>query len=238
MDGERLEQMKDVTRRYGRYRPCGAGLGVLWGGLLLGTLGVLMLQWTRNEYTARAVESQTFWRFLRDTPLMPPGWLQLAALASPFIAWLGLLTIQQGVDRQFGAVTVDSASRECPRRPRWVMPSFVVLLACLLSAALIWADRAAAARGVAAMLAIAAWALVWGRRSQDQLTLLVMFAVSVPSMYLMAATDPQGHFAAGNLIIFGSYFVLMMWLLLQGVLRFAGFLKVRADLAGMQPVDE
>jgi hypothetical protein len=30
----------------------------------------------------------------------------------------------------------------------------------------------------------------------------------------------------------------MLWLLLQGVIRFSGFLKVRADLAGMQPVDE
>jgi hypothetical protein len=65
-----------------------------------------------------------------------------------------------------------------------------------------------------------------------------MFAVSVPSLYLMAATDPNGNFAAGNLIIFGTYFVLMLWLLVQGLMRFSGFLKVRADLAGIQPVDE
>jgi len=238
MDTDRLEHIEDVTRRYGKYRPCGAGLGVLWGGLLLGTLGLLMLEWTRHAYAASAVPSQTFWRFLRDTALTPPGWLQVAAITAPFIGWLGLLAIQRAVDRQFGAVTTDPASRECPRRPRWLLPSFVVLLACLLSGALLWADRAAAARGVLAMLAIAGWAVVWGRGSQDQLTLLVMFAVSVPSMYLMAATDPDAHFAAGNLIIFGSYFLLMMWLLLQGVIRFSGFLKVRTDLAAMQPVDE
>ena len=88
------------------------------------------------------------------------------------------------------------------------------------------------------MLAMAAWAVVWGRRSRDQLTLLVMFALSVPPLYLMLATDPNANVAAGNLIIFGTYFFLMMWLLLQGVVRFSGFLKVRTDLAAIQPVEE
>jgi hypothetical protein len=116
---------------------------------------------TRHEYAASAVP-QTLWRFLRDTPLTPPGWLQIAATVSPFIGWLGLLAIQVWVDRQFGAVTSQRSSRDCPRRgPRWL-----------------------------AMLAIAAWAVVWGRRS------------------------------------------------MQGVMRFPGFLKVRADLAAIQPVDE
>jgi hypothetical protein len=238
MDRDRLEHIEDVTRRYGKYRPCGAGLGVLWGGLLLGSLGLLTLEWTRSEYITRAADAQTFWRFLRDTPLIPPAWLQLAAIASPFIGWLGLAGIQRRIDRQFGAVTADPAALDCPRRPRRVMPSFVVLLACLLSGVLIWDVRAAAARAVLAILAIGAWALVWGRRSQDQLTLLVMFAVSVPSMYLLAAADPEGHFASGNLIIFGTYFVLMMWLVLQGATRFSRFLKVRADLSAMRPVDE
>jgi hypothetical protein len=238
MDRDRLAHMEDVTRRYGKYRPCGAGLGVLWGGLLLGVLGALVLQWTRHEYAAKAVQSQTLWRFLRETPLTPPGWLQLAAVAAPFIGWLGLLAAQEWVDRQFGAVTTASARCAGPRGPRWLPPFAVVLLACLLSGVLIWDAPASAARGVAAMLAIGAWALVWGRRSRDQLTLLVMFAVSVPSLYLMAATDPNGKFAAGNLVIFGTYFILMMWLLLQGLGRFAGFLQVRAELAAIQPVDE
>jgi hypothetical protein len=238
MDTDRLELLKDVTRRYGKYRPCGAGLGVLWGGLLLGTLGVLMLQWLRGEYLAGAAESQTFWRFLRDTQLTPPQWLQLAAIGSPFLGWLGLALIQQRVDRQFGAVTADPASLDCPRRPRAVMPSFVVLLACLLAGVLIWDEGAAGTRGVLPMLAIGAWALVWGRRSQDQLTHLVMFAVSVPSIYLIAATDRDAHFAAGNLIIFGTYFALMVWLLLQGATRFSRFLKVKADLSALRPVNE
>ena len=76
------------------------------------------------------------------------------------------------------------------------------------------------------------------RYGRDQLTLLVMFAVSVPSLYLMLATDPNANLAAGDLIIFGTYFFLMMWLLLQGIMRFSRFLKVRADLAAIQPVDE
>jgi hypothetical protein len=240
METDRLAHIADVTRRYGKYRPCGAGLGVLWGGLLLGGLGALQLQWTQHEYALKALPTQTLWRFLRDTPLTPPGWLQLAAVAAPFAAWLGLLAIQAWVDRQFGAVTTTEGGSLCgrPRGPWWMAPVLVGLLACLLSGVLIWDAAAGAVRGVAAMLAIAAWALVWGRHSRDQLTLLVMFAVSVPSLYLMAATDPNANFTAGNLIIFGAYFFLMMWLLLQGVLRFSGFLRVRADLAAIQPVDE
>jgi hypothetical protein len=240
MDPDRLAHIEDVTRRYGRYRPCGAGLGVVWGGVLLGVLGSLLLLWTRTEYAARTVESQTPWRFLRDTPLPPPGWLQVAAMAAPFVGWLGLLAIQAWVDRQFGAVTAEP-SADCGRKlrgPRWFAPFVVGLLACLLSGALLWSDGAAAVRAVVAMLTIAAWALVWGRGSRDQLTLMVMFVVSVPSLYLMAATDPLGNFAAGNLIIFGSYFALMLWLLVQGVIRFSGFMKVRADLAAIEPVDE
>jgi hypothetical protein len=238
MDTERLAHIEDLTRRYGKYRPGGAGLGAIWGGLLLGTLGALLLQWTRTAYAARAVPAQTLWRFLRDTPLPPPGWLQLAAIALPVVAWLGLLAIQTWVDRRFGAVTTAPTSCARPRGPLWMAPFVVVLLACLLSGALIVSDGTAAARGVAAMLAIAAWAFVWGRGSRDQLTLMVMLAVSVPSVYLMAATDPQANFAAGNLIIFGAYFVLMLWLLVQGIVRLSGFLKVRADLAAIQPEDE
>src|SRR6185369_10053348 len=121
METNRLARMEDVTRRYGRFRPCGAGLGVLWGGLLLGALGLLMLQWTRDAYAARAIQSQTFWRFLRDTRLIPPGWLQLAGLAVPFVGWLGLVAIQQWVDGRFGAVTTaDAGICKRPRGPWWM----------------------------------------------------------------------------------------------------------------------
>jgi hypothetical protein len=240
MDTEQLARMEDVTRRYGSYRPCGAGLGVVWGGVLLGLLGVLLLQWTQQQYAQRAVESQTLWRFMRDTPLPPPGWLQLAAIASPFIAWLGLVGIQAWVDRQFGTVTSEASAVSCARLrgPRWLAPVVVIMMACALSAVVLWDASTAAIRGAAAMLAIGGWALVWGRSSRDQLTLMVMFAVSVPSLYVLAATDPYGNFAAGNLIIFGTYLLLMLSLIAQGLRRFFGFLKVRADLAALRPVEE
>ncbi len=238
MDTDRLAHMEDVTRRYGRYRPCGAGLGVLWGGLLLGALGGLLLQWTRTEHAARALPSQTLWRFLRDTPLTTPGWLQVAAILAPLIAWLGIVAIQSGVDRQFGAVTTESSTvcRTRPRGPWWMAPFLVVMFACLLSGILVW--DAAGGPSVLAMLALGGWAIVWGRHSRDQLTLLVMLGVSVPSLYLLAATDPNANFTAGNLLIFGAYFALMLFLVVQGIVRFLGFLKVRGDLAAMRPVDE
>src|SRR5438477_6980235 len=103
MNTERLAHLEDLTCRYGRYRPCGAGLGVLWGGLVLGTLGGMLLYWTRAEYAALALPSQTFWRFLRDTPLTSPDWLQFAAGPAPFAAWAGIVAIQEEIDRQFGA---------------------------------------------------------------------------------------------------------------------------------------
>src|SRR4051794_3305870 len=138
MDPERLTRIEDITRRYGKFRPCGAGLGVIWGGLLLAALGVLMLAWTRNEYAARAAVGQTFWRFLRDTQLTPPTWLQLAATLSPFVGWLGLVAIQAWVDHGFGAVTTEPEA--CARRlrgPRWFAPAIVILLACVMAGVII-----------------------------------------------------------------------------------------------------
>lgn len=239
MDTDRLARLDDVTRRYGRYRPCGAGLGVVWGGLLLAALGLLVLQWARAEYAASAVASQTLWRFLRSTPLIPPPWLQLSAVAAPFVGWLGLLAIQAGVDRQFGAVTVEAAALcRGPRGPRWVAPFFVLMMASLLAGVLLWDAPGSAAPGVIGMAAIAGLALWWGRSSRDQLTLLVMFALSVPSLYVLASTTPNSKMAAGNLLIFGCYFCLMLFLLVHGVARFLGFLKVRADLEAITPVQE
>jgi hypothetical protein len=40
--------------------------------------------------------------------------------------------------------------------------------------------------------------------------------------------------AAGNLLIFGAHLLLMLWLMLLGVMRFSGFVTVRADLDAMR----
>jgi hypothetical protein len=240
MDSDRLTHMQDVTRRYGKYRPCGAGLGVLWGGFLLGALGLMLLQWAWHEHAVHATASQTLWRFLRDTRLTPPGWLQLAAVISPFVAWLGLVLIQQWVDGRFGAVTLADTTSECapwrPRGPQWLPPVMVVVLACVLVGIMIW-DGQAFSRGVPALMAIAAWTLVWGRASRDRLTLLVMFAVSVPSLYVIASTDPDANFTAGNLLIFATYLLLMIVLIVQGLTRFRGFLRVSAELSTLRPAE-
>jgi len=85
------------------------------------------------------------------------------------------------------------------------------MMACVLSAVVLWDASTPAIGGAAAMLATGAWALVWGRSSRDHLTLLVSF---------------------------GTYLLLMMMLVVQGLRRFHGFLRVRADLAAMRPVEE
>jgi hypothetical protein len=239
MDTNRLRQIEDVTRRYAKYRPCGAGLGVLWGGALLALLGVLLVKWTTTAYATLAEPSQSFWRFLRSTQLTPPVWLSAAAVAAPFLAWLGLHAIQYWVDRRFGTVIAADAAVECPRRPRWLLPGFVALLSVLLGAILIWDSGSGfAAGGAAGILAIAAWTLVWGRASRDGLTQFVMFAVSIPSLYVLASTDADSKMAAGNLLIFASYFALMLWLVVQGATRFAAFVRVRRELATLGPVHE
>jgi len=239
IDTNRLRQIEDVTRRYAKYRPCGAGLGVLWGGALLALLGVLLVKWTTTAYATLAEPSQSFWRFLRSTQLTPPLWLSAAAVAAPFLAWLGLHAIQYWVDRRFGTVIATDATAECPRRPRWLLPGFVALMSVLLGAILIWDSGSGfAAGGAGGILAIAAWTLVWGRASRDGLTQFVMFAVSIPSLYVLASTDADSKMVAGNLLIFAAYFALMLWLVVQGATRFAAFVRVRRELATLGPVQE
>jgi hypothetical protein len=240
MDPKRLAYLEDLTGRYGRYRLCGAGLGVAWGGLVLVGLGILLLQWARGAFAVQGLASQTLWRFLRDTPPETPGWLQLAATAAPFIGWVGLLALQAWADRKFGTVTLESSAVVCrrPRGPRWLPPFLVILMACLLLGTVLWEAATAAVPALAGMLAISAWALVWGRHSRDQLTLLVMFALSIPSLYVLASASRGSNMMAGNLLLFGVYFLLMLFLLAQGVVRFFGFLKVRAELDAMTPAAE
>jgi len=114
-----------------------------------------------------------------------------------------------------------------------------VMVATLLCGIILWdAAAGSALRGLAGILAIGAWTFVWGRASRDRLTQMVMLAVSVPPLYVLASTDAESKMAAGNLVIFAAYLVLMTWLLVKGATRFSGFLKVRRDLAAIRPVEE
>jgi len=242
MTADRLARLEDLTRRYARYRPCGAGLGVLWAGALLVMLTALFLWWTLSAYAAASASSVSLWRFLRSSPLVPPAWLVLAAAATPFAAWLGLTGIQDWVDGHFGAVESGERGVSCAGRirgPHWMPSVLVGIMAVVLSGLLLVdATRGGNAVGIVGILAIAGWAIVWGRGSRDQLTQMVMLTLSIPPLYVIASTDAASKLAAGNLVIFGSYLVLMFWLLVQGATRFSGFLKVRRDLASIGPVEE
>jgi hypothetical protein len=240
MNPDRLSRLEDLTRRYARYRPCGAGLGVLWGGILLATLAALFLYWALTTYASAPLATAGLWRFLRTSRLAPPAWLVIAAAVTPFVAWGGLAGIQEWVDQHFGAVESNEPCDAFIRGPRWMAPFLVAMLATLLCGTVLWdaAGTGSATRGIIGILAIGAWPLVWGRGSRDRLTQLVMLAVSVPPMYLLASTDAESKMAAGSLTIFAAYLVLMAWLLVKGATRFSGFLKVRRDLAAIHPVDE
>lgn len=239
MNADRLSRLEDLTRRYARYRPCGAGLGVAWGGVLLAVLAALFFSWAWHAYPAPPPSAMSLWRFLRTSQLTPPAWLVIAAALTPFVAWAGMRGIQAWVDRHFGAVESREACGALIQGPDWMAPFMVVMMATLLCGVLIW-DAAArsAALGLIGILAIAAWTAVWGRGSRDRLTQLVMLAVSIPPMYLLASTDAESKMAAGNLVIFAAYLVLMAWLLVKGGRRFFGFLEVSRDLAAIQPADE
>jgi len=239
MNPDRLKHIEDLTRRYAKYRSCGAGLGVVWGGLLLSLLAAFLLRWCWTAYSSAAVQNQTLWRFLRTTELVPPAWLVAAAAATPFVAWVGLNGIQRWVDRRFGTVESQEPVDQFPRGPSWFFPAVVVVMACALFGVLVWDSAAGfAVWGAAGIAAIALWALIWGRDHRDRLTQFVMFAVSIPPMYLLAATDSSSKIAAGNLIIFATYLAWMLVLLAHGLKRFSGFLKVRGDLAALEPESE
>jgi MFS family permease len=239
MTTDRLTRLEDLTRRYARYRPCGAGLGVMWGGVLLAALAALFFAWTWQVYTAQPLSAISLWRFLRTSNLTPPAWLVIAAAVTPFVAWAGMRGIQQWVDGHFGAVESNEPCKALIQGPHWMAPFLVVLIGTLLCGILIWDEAVrSAAVGLIGILAIAAWTAVWGRGSRDRLTQLVMLAVSIPPMYLLASTDAESRMAAGNLVIFGAYLTLMAWLLVKGGRRFFGFLAVRRDLAAIHPADE
>jgi len=240
-----LAQLDDLTRRYARYRPCGAGLGAFWGGVLLMALTGLVFRWTVTAYGespgAAPRTPDAYWQFLRSAPLFPPPWLVLAAAAVPFVAWFGITIIQRWVDRRFGTVRAadDRELRAVFRGPRWIAPAAVGGLAAAMAARVLFdAAHGASAVGIVGLLAIAGWAAVWGRRSRDRLTLWVMLTLSIPPLFIMASTDGASRMADATVGIFSTYVFVTFSLLGHGVRRFRGFLSVRRDLAAIQVMDE
>ena len=236
MNLDRLARLEDLTRRYAKNRPCGAGLGVLWGGVLLGLLEGMLVGWMMTEYVARPDRSTGFWRFSRTAQLATPSWLGWVALATPFLAWLGLMAIQGWVDRRCGAVESREGSN---RYPKWAAPKMVAAMACLFFVLQAW-DSPSALMGFGSLgiLAVAAWAFVWGRNCRDGLTQTVMLFLSIPPLFILAGTGAASRLGSANLLTFGAYSVFMLVMLIKGAVRFTGFLKVSRELAAIPPVGE
>ena len=236
MNPQRLAQLEDLTRRYAKYRPCGAGLGVLWGGFLLGLLDGMMLGWLLTGYVSRSNPTENLWRFTRGSNLATPTWLAWAALALPFLAWMGLQGIQAWVDHRFGTVEGLEPSQ---RFSKWRIPIPLTAMALGMGSLLVMDSPSTfGGWGLAGILTVTAWSFVWARNCRDGLTQSVMLFLSIPPFFLLAGIGAGSHLAGANLTVFGAYTLFMVVLFVRGALRFTGFLKVRRELAALKPVAE
>jgi hypothetical protein len=237
MDLDHLTRLEDLTRRYAKHRPCGAGLGMLWGGLVYQFSAGLALGWV-----LRQMENKNLLHTLLHFQGKAPVFLEASAVATPILVWLGVGLLQGWVDKRFGAVVGEPSTSA--QLPRWFFPGCVLLLeAVLLSFSVFNAhvlfrnDPAYAmdAWKVGGGLAIALLAALWGRSGQDQQTRSLMMLVSIPSLFILQSgpTDPFIIALAS-----GAYLALMLGIMIKGALRFGAFLKVSRELDALQPEGE
>ncbi|HET8900802.1 MAG TPA: hypothetical protein VFM84_02590 [Holophagaceae bacterium] len=237
MNLDRLTRLEDLTRRYAKCRPGGAGLGMLWGGLVYQFSAGLTLGWVLRQVTDKDT-MHTLIHSQMKTPVM----LMAAGIATPIVVWLGVCLLQGWVDKRFGAVVGQPASRV--QYPRWLLPGFVIgcegmlLVFSFLNAFVVNRNDPAHALDpwkVGGALAIALLAVLWGRAEQDQQTRGLMMAVSIPSIFILMS-GPVNLLEIS--VISGAYLALMLGLMIKGALRFAEFLKVSRELDALQPEGE
>jgi len=237
MNLDRLTRLEDLTRRYAKHRPCGAGLGMLWGGLVYQFAAGLALGWV-----LRQVDNEGLTRALIHFQGRTPLFLQIAAIATPILVWLGVYLLQEWADRRFGAV--EGQAHVALQFPRWFLPGFVIcfegllLTFSVLNAYILFPGdevHALDAWKVGGPIVIALLALVWGRAKQDQETRTLMMLVSLPSGFLLLS-------GRADLLVIAvtscAYLALMFVVMVKGALRFGGFLAVSRKLAAIQPEAE
>ena len=238
MTQNRLAHIEDLTRRYAKYRPCGGGLGTLCGAILLQFFIGLVLGWILRQVET-GTQSQSFWQFLAEAHLVTPISLKVAAIATPFLAWLGILLSQWWVDRRFGAVEGLPSFEAKLVLQRVLCPLFILIYAvfAFFQTRFLFLNPTYALPGwiLVGILAIGVLALVWAYSSRDGQTLTVMFFVSAPSLFILHSAYADLQFL---LALFTLYSLLGLRLVLMGGLRFAGFLKVSRELAAIQPESE
>jgi hypothetical protein len=241
MTPDRLAHIENLTRRYARYRPCGAGLGALWGGIVYQFFAGMALGWVLRQVEPCAT-LRDFARALFRSQAHLPRLLVVSAIAAPLLIWLGVYLIQRGVDRRFGRVVGEP--HEGIQFPRWLLPGFVILVGLITLAfgafnhkALFPNDPAynLDAWKVGGILSIALLALLWGRAGQDQQTRTLMMLASLPSILALTA-GPADLFMLS--FTSAAYLILMFAAMVKGALRFGGFLKVSRELDALQPEGE
>lgn len=234
MNLDNLSRLDDLTRRYAKHRPCGAGLGMLWGGLVYQFAAGLALGWILRQVDDHGLAS-TLIHFAGRTP----RFLEITAIVTPLLVWIGVYLLQAWVDRRFGAV--EGQPQTGFMFLRWFSPGFVILFEGLilvfnlLNAFVLFPGNPAHALDlwrVCGPIIIALLALYWGRAKQDQETRTLMMLVSLPSGFLLLSGQTDLLMVA---VTSCAYLALMFALIVKGALRFVGFLKVSQELASLKP---
>lgn len=237
MNLDRLARLEDLTHRYAKHRPCGAGLGMLWGGLVYQFAAGLALGWVLRQVENKDLV-HTLFHFQGKTPVF----LEASAVATPILVWLGVCLLQGWVDKRFGAVVGQPSSN--PHFPRWLLPGFVILCEGMLLAFsflnpfVLFRNNPAYALDpwkAGGALAIALLALLWGRSEQDHQTRNLMMAISLSSLFILLSGPADLLMIT---VTSGAYLALMFGIMIKGALRFGGFLKVSRELAALQPEGE
>lgn len=237
MDPEQLARLEDLTDRYGKYQPCGAGLGAVWTGGLLAVLAGMIAHWGLPESARVEALPPVYWNYLKSH-LAIPGWLVLAAFAVPFLGWLGGLALQPWADRSYGIVECSDWGG-IPKQQFTRFPVGLAFSALLVMPWRGWSSPTTSMwQSTLGILALVGWVWFASRNSRDRLTWLTVIFTYFPAIHFL---DCWSHkLIPSELVSFEIWFPTApaAVLIISGAWRFLQFLKVRRELDTFQVADQ